>query len=86
MHILKGVKFNNVDKEAYAWLQDPNPSWGSANILQSPENCGNWPCTAPSNIILKFQDSTENGDSPRDFQIVSDNPTAASNFDNCAQQ
>ena len=38
MHILKGVKFNNVDKEAYAWLQDPNPSWGSANILQSPEN------------------------------------------------
>jgi hypothetical protein len=40
------TKFINVDGDAIAYLDDPQPGW--ANI----KDCGEFPCTAPSNVLL----------------------------------
>ena len=84
MHLFDKVHLTNVDKEAYVWIQDPNPEWASETPATSPDNCGNWPCTAPENVVLKFNRfTTDDDNTERSFQIVSDNALAASNFDGC---
>jgi len=40
------TKFIDVDGDAIAYLDDPDPGW--ANI----KDCGEFPCTAPSNVLL----------------------------------
>lgn len=57
-HTFTNTKFQNVTANTLAWLQDPNPSWAVSNPSESPSNCGNWPCTAPSNIVLSFEGTT----------------------------
>jgi hypothetical protein len=44
-----GTVFENVDDSALAYLFDPPKGW--ANI----DDCGNFPCTAPSNALLQFE-------------------------------
>ena len=84
MHLFDTVSFTNVEKGAYIWIEDPNPGWASDNPAESPDNCGNWPCTAPENVVLKFKKFTTHDDSTeRSFQIVSNNPLAANYFDGC---
>jgi hypothetical protein len=48
--------FNNVTTSAIAWMQTPPEKW--ANI----KDCGEFPCTAPLNTILKFEGTTFEGD------------------------
>jgi hypothetical protein len=63
---------------------DPPEAW--ANI----DDCGNWPCTAPQNVLMSFE-NTEFVDAPgilfntkeKDFQIVSNNATAYNNIPGC---
>ena len=59
------TEFTNVETDAVAYIMDPQPGW--ANIA----DCGNYPCTAPKNILFTFQDSTFRGSKPsfakRDF-------------------
>jgi hypothetical protein len=50
-----GNMFNNVAMNSMFTLPDPNPGW--ANI----KDCGNFPCTAPKNILLDFRDTTYTG-------------------------
>ena len=83
LHQFDRVEFTNVPKDAYMWMEEPNPAWASETPLTSPDNCGNWPCTAPNNAVLKFKRIIENGDAERALQIISNVPTASSVFDNC---
>jgi len=48
MHKFKNTKIRNVQEDAFIFLSDPDPSWAD------PTNCGSFPCTAPLNVVLKF--------------------------------
>jgi hypothetical protein len=50
-----GTRFENVDDTTLAYLFDPPSGW--ANI----DDCGNFPCTAPSNALLQFERTTYAG-------------------------
>jgi len=61
---------------------DPNPDWA---IL---DDCGPFPCTAPSNIVMKFSGSSFEGENtPKliepDFQIISDTKSVSNTFSDC---
>jgi hypothetical protein len=86
IHEFSNIKFVNVEADALVWIEDPNPGWAN------PTDCGDWPCTAPENVILKFtgteydsSDLTEDDKLSEDseFQIVSDNESAADAFPDC---
>lgn len=51
------TKFTDVGSVAY--IDSPNPDW--ANLM----DCGNYPCSAPLNILVSFQDSKFYGKKPR---------------------
>lgn len=51
VHYFTNTKFTNVAQDAVAFLRDPPLSWASIN------DCGEWPCTGPSNAIFNFYDS-----------------------------
>lgn len=51
MHWFYDVKFTNVKYDALINIFDPPAGW--ANI----DDCGEWPCTAPSNVVYTFYDS-----------------------------
>ena len=48
-----------TDVGSVAYIDSPNPDW--ANLM----DCGNFPCTAPANILVSFQDSKFYGKKPR---------------------
>jgi len=52
MHYFNNIVFDNVDDAGWAFLKKPNPGW--ANV----KDCGNFPCTAPNNLIFTFADTT----------------------------
>lgn len=45
----KGVHFEDVRQEGFTYIFDPPSGW--ANIA----DCGEWPCTAPENVLMKFE-------------------------------
>lgn len=54
------------------------------------DDCGNFPCTAPSNVLLQFEKTTFNGTikpvkTDSDFQIVSNNVVNVANYSSCKQ-
>lgn len=49
------TKFINVDQDAIAYIRDPEEGW--ANV----KDCGNFPCTAPQNVLFKFWNTTWEG-------------------------
>lgn len=51
MHIFKNTLFKNVHQDAVMHITDPDPKWAN------PTDCGNVPCTAPNNIVLKFRET-----------------------------
>jgi hypothetical protein len=64
-------KFIDVDGDAIAYIDPPNPSWAGIT------NCGEFPCTAPANILFQFVDTEFEGSTPRlatdNFQIIANN-------------
>jgi hypothetical protein len=55
---------NNVALEALAYIMDPIDAWATI------DDCGEWPCTAPENAVVKFTGTTY-GDSelqPFDYE------------------
>lgn len=44
-------KYTNVAYNALVYISNPPGGW--ANI----SDCGNWPCTAPSNVVFNFKDT-----------------------------
>jgi len=76
-----GNEFINVKDGAFAQLSDPNPNW--ANL----KDCGDFPCTAPWNVLFSFKDTTWRGSKPRwadkEFEIIADNPGFAPYIEGC---
>jgi hypothetical protein len=77
-------KFIDVEGDAIAYVDDPNPSW--ANI----KDCGEFPCTAPNNVLFQFFDTEFEGSKPRwatdDFQIIANNSGFAPYIESCEPQ
>ena len=61
---------------------DPVPGWANK------DDCGPFPCTAPSNIVMQFTGSSFDGvNTPKliapDFQIISDTEFVSNTFPTC---
>jgi hypothetical protein len=55
---------NNVATEALVYIMDPIDAWATI------DDCGEWPCTGPENVVVKFTGTTY-GDSdlqPFDYE------------------
>lgn len=82
IHKFKNSKFTNVHENALAWIQDPNPGWAN------PSDCIEWPCTAPENVVLKYEGASFHGTirpikTASNFQIVADAEEAVAAYENC---
>ena len=62
LYYFEGITFVNVTEESVAYLEDPNPAWANA------DDCGDFPCTFPNNVFLKFTDVT--GLDYTDFHMI----------------
>lgn len=51
IHEFHNVNFMNVKYNAVAYIYDPPQSWAVI------DDCGEWPCTAPSNVVYNFYNS-----------------------------
>lgn len=80
-HFFVNSKFVDVDDLGFAFLEKPPSKW--ANV----KDCGNFPCTAPSNYILGFTSTKFDGVTPsvtaQDFTVVPDDPTVGGTYPNC---
>jgi len=52
---LNKVKFENVADSALAFFFDPPSSWAKI------DDCGQFPCTAPENVVMNFKNCEFNG-------------------------
>lgn len=48
-HFFDNTKFIDTDDYGFVFLAKPDPGW--ANV----KDCGNFPCTAPNNLIYSFK-------------------------------
>lgn len=82
---LWNTRFINVAAESLGYLKDPNPKW--ANV----KDCGNFPCTAPWNVVMKFLNTSWEGGSIaksenaqlKDFQLIPNNPGFSPGQEKC---
>jgi hypothetical protein len=81
---LTNVVFTNVADDAVAYLFDPPQGW--ANI----KDCGEFPCTAPHNAVIKMDGVTQNGSvtpaslpDKTTMQILPNNPDTSQYIINC---
>jgi len=58
MMLFTAPKFENVENDAFASMMSPLEEW--ATII----DCGNFPCTAPNNILYYFKWATWTGTRP----------------------
>ena len=75
-------KFIDVQDDAFGYFYDPKAGW--ANVA----DCGNFPCTAPWNVLLsltgsQFTGSTRPLFAKPNFQLIADNPGFAPYVPNC---
>lgn len=61
--------FDNVHEDSMVYIFDPPKGWAN------PTDCGNYPCTAPQNAVVKFTGTTYTGAvkasfTDTDFQAV----------------
>ena len=45
------TEFHDIDEDALAWIMHPKEEWASI------DDCGDFPCTAPLNVLLAFKDT-----------------------------
>lgn len=57
----KNTVFDNVHDDAVAHIYEPPSGWAN------PTDCGNFPCTAPQNAVLKFTGTTFKGTAKPSF-------------------
>lgn len=67
--------------DAFANLWDPPEKWA---IIK---DCGEWPCTAPLNLLYRFENSQFIGTKPSfasdSFQIISNNTGFSPHVEGC---
>lgn len=75
------TQFTDIEDSAMANLMSPNPNW--ANL----EDCGNFPCTGPYNLLFSFKNSAWYGttinNAKSDFQVIPNNPGLSPYIQNC---
>lgn len=81
-HYFNDCTFKNVDNSGWAFLEKPPTAW--ANV----KDCGNFPCTAPNNLIFtfkgtKFEGETKPTTAVADFVIVPDDKTVGGTYPSC---
>jgi len=81
-HFFNNCIFDNVDDSGWAFLDKPPTAW--ANV----KDCGNFPCTAPNNLIFSFAGTQFTGaikpsTSAADFVIVPDDVTVGGTYPGC---
>lgn len=76
------TQFIDVADDGFGYFSDPKPGW--ANV----KDCGNFPCTAPWNILASFRRSKFTGIQPLkqgpDFQLIPDNPEFSPYVPDCS--
>lgn len=64
--------FTDVAEDSFAQLASPSPAW--ANL----KDCGNFPCSAPNNVLNSFHRTVWSGRTPYNakprFQLIANNP------------
>ena len=80
-HFVTNTKFTDVDNDGFYFMKEANSAWAN------PTDCGEWPCTAPANSIMKFRGTVFAGITPnmsdRDFEIVSQNDGVHDKYNGC---
>ena len=71
-----------MHEDAVAYIDEAPSKWAN------PTDCGAFPCTAPDNILLKFESNSFDGNpkpvqTSSSFQIVSYNTDAANAMSDC---
>lgn len=84
---LDQVEFVNVNNDAVAYLFTPPQKWAIVR------DCGQFPCTGPLNLALKFTNTIASGtnvpniytisSAQTTFQIIPNNAGASENIDTC---
>lgn len=78
-----GTKFSNVAVSNFAYFFKPPRGW--ANIT----DCGKFPCTAPSNVVMDFKSTVFEGSSrltsPASFQVVSQITNGTADYKDCKE-
>jgi hypothetical protein len=92
LHFINGANFINVNYDALINIFDPPKEWAVI------DDCGEWPCTMPSNMVYTFKDAvfsvtdgitalppfwTAGTTTKYSYQLVSDFTTAVSSYPNC---
>jgi hypothetical protein len=77
----KDNSFIDCEDDALFWFESPNPKW--ANV----KDCGDFPCTAPLNILISHTGSKWLGKKPDwatpDFQLIANNSGFAPFVETC---
>ena len=72
LHEFSDTTFTNVEADALAYIYPPPQAWAN------PDDCVEFPCTAPLNLLYSFTRTTFEGIVPSyaaaDFQLISNNP------------
>ena len=80
-HFFYNCKIKDVDNAGLAWFEKPNPAW--ANV----KDCGNFPCTAPNNMIFQWSQTSYEGVGPsvadKAFALVPDDETVGGTYQGC---
>ena len=80
-HFFYNCKVEDVDDQGLAWFEKPDPAW--ANI----KDCGNFPCTAPNNMIFQWSGTSYSGVTPSNtataFALVPDDETVGGTYQGC---
>lgn len=82
LHKFKNTKIRDVAANSFIHIEDPPQGWAN------PTDCGAFPCTAPDNVVLVFENTQYSGTnrpakSSTDFTIVSNVPTATEAYAGC---
>ena len=51
--------FHDVEGDSFAFIMDPDPGW------EGLTDCGDFPCTGPSNTLFMFESTSFEGTQPR---------------------
>ena len=63
--VFENIRFDNVKPDNLMYLMDPPSGWATL------DNCGDFPCTAPENILMTFRGTAEELNSPSPFNFPS---------------
>jgi len=85
MQFFSGVVFDDVTNDAVAYIRSPPGKWATI------DDCGEFPCTGPQNVVMKFKKVTCTGtekpgfcgETEADFTVVSTRKGDSTAYDGC---